>query len=61
MTISGADNSVCTFELEGKTRYLNPDMCRGLAFALAKGGRALDKPVFIEIPDVPGRCCRRGE
>jgi hypothetical protein len=61
MTISGADNSVCTFELEGKTRHLNPDMCRGLAFALVKGGRPLDKPVFIEIPDVPGAVLPEGE
>ncbi|WEJ97962.1 MAG: energy transducer TonB [Candidatus Sphingomonas phytovorans] len=61
ITVSGADNSVCTFELDGKTRHLNPANCRGLAYAVVQGGRSLNKPISIQIPDVPGMMLPEGQ
>jgi len=52
MTVSGPDNGVCSVDLDGKTRYLDPTACRGLAGALVEGGQALDKPISIRLSDV---------
>ena len=60
-TVSGSDNSVCSFDLDGKTRHLAPAMCCGLAYAVVQGGQSLDKPISIQIPDVPGAILPEGQ